>query len=261
MFDVLYNNTASNQAPKLDDYEKSLYLTKAQDEIVKNHFTAVSNSIKQGFDDSFKRQAEFAPLIKVATLDPVTASGLNKIDQRSILYLFPEDYFLSINEELYEQKGIETEYAEGGMAGLPPAPSNPVSVIKTYQYMVNPVQYGEYKRQMLKPYQYPVKRTAWRLFNGSRDNRIIAEVIGRFHTNKPVYQLRYVKHPEPIILADLTTGEFENSGLTIGGKTAKSMCELGTDAFNEVMQRAVELAKNAWEGNIETTKALGERSE
>ena len=39
------------------------------------------------------------------------------------------------------------------------------------------------------------------------------------------------------------------------------MCELGADAFNEVMQRAVELAKNSWEGTVETTKAFGERSE
>ncbi len=28
-FDVLYNNITSNQAPGLDDYEKSVFLTKA----------------------------------------------------------------------------------------------------------------------------------------------------------------------------------------------------------------------------------------
>ena len=30
-FDILYNNVTSNQAPGLDEYEKSVFLTKAQD--------------------------------------------------------------------------------------------------------------------------------------------------------------------------------------------------------------------------------------
>ena len=38
-FDVLYNNITSNQAPGLNEYEKSVFLTKAQSEIVKNYFT------------------------------------------------------------------------------------------------------------------------------------------------------------------------------------------------------------------------------
>ena len=33
-FDILYNNIMSNQAPGLDDYEKSVFLTKAQENIV-----------------------------------------------------------------------------------------------------------------------------------------------------------------------------------------------------------------------------------
>lgn len=39
-FDVLFNNITSNEAPGVNEYEKSIFLTKAQDEVVKNHFTA-----------------------------------------------------------------------------------------------------------------------------------------------------------------------------------------------------------------------------
>ena len=39
-FDVLYNNISSNQAPGLNEYEKSVFLPKAQNEIVKNYFTS-----------------------------------------------------------------------------------------------------------------------------------------------------------------------------------------------------------------------------
>ena len=34
-FDVLYNSITSNQAPGLDEYEKSVFLTKAQSEIIR----------------------------------------------------------------------------------------------------------------------------------------------------------------------------------------------------------------------------------
>ena len=73
-FDVLYNNITSNQAPGLNEYEKSLFLTKAEKEIVKNYFTAQSkgNNIGQGFDDSAKRQADFSILMKTGSCVPVS---------------------------------------------------------------------------------------------------------------------------------------------------------------------------------------------
>ena len=37
-FEVLYNNIMSNQAPGLDEYEKSIFLTKAQEELVRDYF-------------------------------------------------------------------------------------------------------------------------------------------------------------------------------------------------------------------------------
>lgn len=49
-FDVLYNNIMSNQAPGLDEYEKSVFLTKAQDEIVKAYFNPKGNKFLEGFD-------------------------------------------------------------------------------------------------------------------------------------------------------------------------------------------------------------------
>ena len=53
-FDVLYNNIMSNAAPGLNEYEKSVFLTKAQEEIVKNHFQPLGNKYGQGLDDSQK---------------------------------------------------------------------------------------------------------------------------------------------------------------------------------------------------------------
>ena len=35
-FDILFNNLMSNAAPEIDEFEKSVILTKAQREIIKN---------------------------------------------------------------------------------------------------------------------------------------------------------------------------------------------------------------------------------
>ena len=63
-FDVLYNNIMSNAAPGLNEYEKSVFLTKAQEEIIYNYFNPKGNKYGEGFDDSIKRQMDFSELIK-----------------------------------------------------------------------------------------------------------------------------------------------------------------------------------------------------
>ena len=40
-FDVLYNNITSNQAPGLNLYEKSVFLTKAQSQLISEHLIVV----------------------------------------------------------------------------------------------------------------------------------------------------------------------------------------------------------------------------
>ena len=69
-FDILYNNIASNQAPGLTEYEKSVFLTKAQDEIIKNYFTNKPNGNKyqEGIEDSAKRYSDFSCLITVQSI-------------------------------------------------------------------------------------------------------------------------------------------------------------------------------------------------
>ena len=54
-FDILYNNITSNQAPGLDEYEKSVFLTKAQDEIIKSYFNPRLNKTQEGFDGNERR--------------------------------------------------------------------------------------------------------------------------------------------------------------------------------------------------------------
>ena len=62
-FDVLYNNIMSNAAPGLDDYEISVFLTRAQEELLKAYFNPKGNKYAEGFDFSPKRQVDFSNII------------------------------------------------------------------------------------------------------------------------------------------------------------------------------------------------------
>jgi hypothetical protein len=70
------------------------------------------------------------------------------------------------------------------------------------------------------------------------------EVISAIGDNLEEYHVRYVRKPKEVNLGN-------NNDIP----------EIPEALIDEVLQRAVELAKNSWEGNLETTKALGERSE
>ena len=238
-FDVLYNNITSNQAPGLNEYEKSVFLTKAQEEIVKNYFTAKGNSHQDGFDDSPKRQADFATLI--STVSCSTVNPISKFDQRSKCFLYPSDVFLILNEQIFSSDT---------------------------PYVVVPISFADYDRLMAKPYKYPPKYQAWRLITGgpgsglsgnTRSSTSIIEIIGRFKdTNSVTYRMRYIQRPYPIILTDLD--DIQN-GLSINGYDTEMTCSLPEHLHEEILQRAVELAKIAWAGEPAATVQAGQRSE
>ena len=67
--------------------------------------------------------------------------------------------------------------------------------------------------------------------------------------------MRYVRRPNPIILVDL------ENGLEVNGYSEAMDCELPEELHEEILQRAVELAKAAWQGDVKTSVELGNRSE
>jgi hypothetical protein len=232
-FDVLYNNITSNQAPGLNEYEKSVFLTKAQAQLVNEYFNNRTDGFGGGFDGSQKRQYDFSSLIKVDTLQEQTdfSSATSEdiiLDKRSKIFFLPSDYFLSVNELLQDDKR---------------------------QYSVIPINHIEYQKLMLKPYSFPVKKAAWRLITGKMGEVTVVEVIGVFGNNLK-YKIRYVKTLSPIILEDLNPyGE----DVSIGGLSSKTECQLPEEAHQEILERAVALAKIAWQGTTATNQAAQQR--
>lgn len=296
-FDILYNNITSNQAPGLNEYEKSVFLTKAQDEIVKNYFEASSlgNTVKKGFDDTILRQMDFSSLMTTREYQDGII-GESTLDPRAIVYDIPENdnVYIVINESLHLMDDNE--------------------VVKGVRQVV-PLSYLEYSRLMLKPFKQPVKNQAWRLITSGRrgeldkidnsynDNhptiKTRVEIITTnadlnhytgnvvidlpeknmdtsledttrnidISINEPIvtnirYVIRYVRKPRPIILTDLD--DIYGESLSIDGHTKANPCELSDIIQEAVLQRAVELAKISYEGNVNNTQLMmeaGKRSE
>lgn len=225
-----FGEQASRREIVLDEYEKSVLLTQAQDLIVKSYFDGSMNAQGQGFDDSNRRQMDFSSLIKVATLTP--AGTGSPFDSRGIVYQLPRkvnsqgndianttDVLFILNEKL-------TRTVSGS----------------TKEYVIVPISYKEYDREMSKPYAQPLKKQAWRLFqNQVTGFDINTELIPRFNvTNSAqtpfVYKIRYVKRPRPIILEDLP------NDLEIDGENTASSCELNPIVHMDILNKAVELA-------------------
>lgn len=234
MFDVLYNNITSNQAPGLNAYEKSVFLTKAQDEIWKNYFNPKSkgNTLQEGFDGNPKRQVDFSMLTTVKKIyyfnDPLFDSRPNT---QSVT--LPSQMAMSINEEVEVIRGNNNVLLQ-----------------------VIPIKFDEYSRLMSKPYKRPLKYQAWRLTNSDAANK--ADLIIGPSDTLDSYTIRYIRRPNPIIVSDL-------DGLTIEGKGNTTPCELDPILHEEILQRAVELAKIAWTGtgqdNLQAVMQAGQRSE
>lgn len=234
MFDVLYNNITSNQAPGLNAFEKSVFLTKAQDEIVKNYFNPKSkgNSTQDDFDGNQKRQVDFSMLTTVSAISSF-ANPLFDTRGNTKSVSLPDRMMMAINEM--------AEVTRDG---------------KTVLLQVIPIKFDEYSRLMSKPFKRPLKYQAWRLINSNSANK--ADIIIGPSDALTKYTVRYIRRPKPIIVSNL-------DGLTIEGTGTTSQCELDPILHEEILQRAVELAKVAWtstgQDNMQAMMQAGQRSE
>lgn len=224
-FDVLYNNITSSQAPGLDEYEKSVFFNKAQLEVVKNHINPKGNKYGEGIDSSSKRQLEFANLVKDAKL----LKPANQNETNSVEFCHNGYRFEFGNITFDDMLSIINEHVVVGGRSIP----------------VVPLNHMEYDTLMSRPYQRPPRSQAWRLLvNGH------VEVVLGVDGVPSEYHIRYVNIPNEVDLADT--------------ESADAACTLPAFLVDEILQRAVELAKAAYVGDMnqqQIIQNLGERSE
>lgn len=167
-FDILYNNITSNQAPGLSEYEKSVFLTQAQEAIIAELY---NGNIKDSFESSEALTRYLSSLVaqvKPDTLSPLT----NSLYKKSVEVTLNEDVMFII----YEQAKVD-----GNIAIVVPTTHD------TLYSIIN------------NPFKGPNNRRVLRV---SKGNNVELYYSGTSLTD---YIYRYVKRPVPIILEDLTT--------------------------------------------------------
>ena len=262
-FDTLLNSYAlradfgeqsSKQEIVLDEYEKSVLLTQAQDIVVKSFFDRKSNSLGDGFDDSTMRQIDFSSLITTATLTK-SPDQSNVFDDRGIIYTMPLRGSISTGNNTFDSTFDYTFFSSVQNGNITDVLFILNEKLVTHSgefkksYVVVPINYKEYDRLMSKPYSQPMKKQAWRLLqNDTRGFDIKSELIPRWNLSSKEeilqYKIRYIRRPYPIILEDLS------DGLNIDGFSRARDCELNPILHPEILQRAVELAVTTRGGRI-----------
>lgn len=225
-FDVLYNNIKSQSAPGLDGYEKSLFLTLAQEELVDKAYRG-QNLFRESFEETEFLRRSLDKLVKQVVIDTTATVDVDKkISEDSIFFEIPEDLLYITYEEL--------------KITLPNC-TDPVNI------SVLPIRQDEYNSQSDNPFRKPNfnqrNKRAWRLDFGDNADRVVELILPKEST-QPEYKVRYIRRPLPIILESLST-----LGLTIRGLDSVTQCELDEKIHRHILNRAVELAKVHYEGS------------
>lgn len=218
-FDTLLNSYAlksqfgdqtSLATISLDEYEKSVFLTKAQEEIIVNLYNG-RNAYGESFETTEEMRRYLETLVQTKVYSIEEKSEGTGVSEDSIFFILPEDLaFITMEQIQYDDESLGC-YNE-----------------KTAS--VYPVTQDEYNKIKNNPFRGPTKYKAIRLDSGK--NKV--ELISKYKIKK--YMLRYLAKPTPIILVDLP------EDVSINGKQSRTDCALNSVLHNIILDRAVQLA-------------------
>ena len=210
-FDILYNNIMSNSAPGLNEYEKSIFLTQAQEALVLDIY-------RGKFDEnSFESTEEVSDYINTLVrqskiTDTVEGNG---ISTNSVFYQLPDDiWFITYESVILRDNNLDCKNGQ--------------------EVIVKPITQDEYYSISKNPFRGANDRRVLRLLS---DNKV--ELISKYRIES--YLIRYLSKPEPIILDNLSTYR-----VTINGKSEITECKLNPAVHRILLNRAVQLAKSIW---------------
>lgn len=228
-FDLMYNNISSDKAPGLTLYEKSVFLTRAQEAIV---VALYKGSLGDAFESTEEVAVYLSPLVKQQVFTGETdwkEEGLFVIDpDKSHLYNIDDDTVLFRTLEYCML-------------------SNVPNCSGSVRAEVVPITQDEYHRTTRNPFKKQ---------NGRRVLRMVYSTTGTDSSSKmgcspytelisdytiDSYTLRYLQRPEPIIL-----GGCSQNGPTINGKYTPQTCLLDEALHETILAESVRMAKATW---------------
>jgi hypothetical protein len=241
-FDIRFNFVNSNLAFSVNDYEKSVYLTRAQEEILSNYFNPKGNKYQEGFDGNEKRDIDFSSIIDIAEASAIKA-GVTPFADNGLVFEINGNVLYLLNEKF-----------EYNIVTSPSASSKKTSVI--------PLKWKDFQRILTKAYKSPPKRQTWRFIRsndtsgGNGTGKLVVELIPKSDLSGTDYKytVRYVKKPQPIVVGSL-------GSLSVNGVSTISECILPTEIHDEILNRAIEICRIDYLGDSSGQLQINTRTE
>lgn len=209
-FDVLLSSFTIGNSIVLDEYEKSVFLTQSQEQIVIELYNGRYSGL--GFEKEEEIRRYLSNIVKTyetnKQLDELI--GLSKY---SVFYQLPKDCWYKTYEAVILKQDDN-------------------SCINQKNILVTPVTQDEFHRIMSNPYRGPSANRALRL----DVNNNIVEIVSIYPIDR--YLVRYLAQPSPIVLQDFT-------GVSVNDVSTKTECELDESLHRAILDRAVRLAITA----------------
>lgn len=195
---------------EFDEYEKSVFLTKAQELTIVNLYNG-----KNVYGDSFESTEEIRryldSLVKTKVYKASDAIEGTPLTDTSKFFVLPNDIgFITLEQISYSDESL-------GCANNSRAD-------------IYPVTHDQFSRVRNNPFRGPTKYKALRVDYG--DN--VVEIIPKYTLG--TYLIKYVSKPSPIILENLP------NGLSIEGVSTATECTLNPLLHRTILERAVTLA-------------------
>jgi hypothetical protein len=226
-FDVLVNSYTrfrdfDSKEPRdtieFDEYEKSLYLTKAQEELVVSLYNG-KNPYQESFEQTEELRRYLSDLVNEAELSPITNTSGKPIGmegKNSYFFTLPDGsdegvpavWFITYESVLLAEGKCETHTTQD----------------------VYPVRQDEYHKIKRNPFRGANDRRALRL--DLSENNI--EIVSKYEVSK--YYLRYLRKVRPIVLENMP------NDLTVNGINEATDCELHESLHQRILELAVRMA-------------------
>lgn len=226
-FDTLLNSYDNGIAIVLNEYDKSVLLTEAQDALVKQLYCGNPGIVSFEVDEALRRQLE--TLVITATPTKVLPNEQGKFPKalakgkyKHTLYTLPSDCWYIVYEEV-DRENSET--------------------CESLQHAdVVPVTHDDYYRTVKNSFRGPKNTRVLRLDKGEKE----IELVSSFEIGESEYKIRYIKQPKPIILQILPDeASIQNQ---FGTETKEeeydstNVCELPEQLHWRIIELAAQLA-------------------
>ena len=209
-FSTLLNSFGITPNITLDEYEKSTFLTNAQEQLIIDIYSGRNIIYGKSFEQTEEIRRYLSNLVETYETSTKVTGKLG-LSQDSVFFEIPQDTWF-ITYEVAFLKDSRLGCLDGIEASVVPLPQDDLYRAKD------------------NPFRGPSKDRVLRLDIKSD----LAELISKYNVDK--YLMRYISQPTPIILVDLP------DGLSINGVSTESECELNPVVHRAILERAVQLA-------------------